>query len=48
MCLDLNMATMAKGGFSQAAIEEMQYLIKNARADVRKEKKRGVTFPRHK
>jgi hypothetical protein len=28
MRLALNMAKMAKGGFSRAAVEEMQYLIK--------------------
>jgi len=46
--LALNLATMAKCGFSCAAIEETQYLIKNPRAEVREGKKRGVEFPRHK
>jgi len=32
MCLALNMAKLAKGGFSLAAIEETQQLIKTARA----------------
>jgi len=34
MCLALNMAKMAKEGFSRAAIEEMKYLIKKPRAKV--------------
>jgi len=42
MGLALNMAKTAKGGFSHAAIEEMQILFKNRRAGVREEKKRGV------
>jgi len=41
------MAKMAKGGFSRAAIEETQQLIKKPRGEVREEKKRGVEFPRH-
>ena len=45
MRLALNMAKMAKGGFSRAAVEETQYLIKKPRAEVREEKKRGVEFP---
>jgi len=48
MHLALNMAKMAKEGFSRAAIEEMTYLIKKPRAEVREEKKRGVEFPRDK
>ena len=48
MCLALNMAKMAKEGFSRAAIGEMKYLIKKPPAEVRDEKKRGVEFPRHK
>ena len=40
MRLALNMAKMAKGGFSRAA-------IKKPRAEVREEKKRGVEFPGH-
>jgi len=47
MRLALNTATMAKGGFSLAAIEETQNLIKKPRAEVREEKKRGVEFPGH-
>ena len=47
MRLALNMAKMAKGGFSRAAIEETQQLIKKPRAEVREEKKRGVEFPGH-
>jgi len=47
MRLALNMATMAKGGISRAAIEETQRLIKKPRAEVREEKKRGVEFPGH-
>jgi len=34
MRLALNMALMAKGGFSQAAIEETQFLIKKPRTEV--------------
>jgi len=41
----LNMAKMAKGGFSCATLEEMQQLIKKPRAEVREEKKGGVEFP---
>jgi len=47
MRLALNMAKMAKGGFSCAAIEETQQLIKTPRAKVQEEKKWGVQFPRH-
>ena len=47
MRLALNMANIAKGGFSRAAIEEMQQLIKKPRAEVREEKKRSVEFPGH-
>jgi len=47
MHLASNMAKMAKGGFSHGAIEQTQYLIKNPRADVRDEKKRGVEYPGH-
>jgi hypothetical protein len=45
MRLSLNMAKMAKGGFSCITIEETQQLIKKPRAEVREEKKRGVEFP---
>jgi len=48
MRLALNMAKMAKEGFSRAAIEETIYLIKKPRAEVREEKKRAVEFPGHK
>jgi hypothetical protein len=48
MCLALNMAKMAKEGFSRAAIEETKYLFKKPRAEVREEKTRGVEFPGHK
>jgi len=34
MRLALNMARMAKGRFSRAAVEETQYLIKKPRAQV--------------
>jgi len=47
MCLALNVATMAKEGFSRTAIEETQFLFKKPRAEVREEKKRGVEFPGH-
>ena len=47
MRLALNMAKMAKGGFSRAAVEETQYVIKKPRAGVREEKKWGVEFPGH-
>ena len=45
MCLALNIAKMAKGGFSRAAIEETQQLIKKPRSEVREEKKRVMSFP---
>jgi len=48
MHLALNMAKMAKGGFSRRAIEEMQQIIKKHHAEVREEKKRGVQYPGHK
>ena len=48
MRLALNMAKMAKEGFSRAAIEETKYLIKKPHAEVREEQKRGVEFPGHK
>jgi hypothetical protein len=47
MRLALNMAKMAKGEISHAAIEETQQLINKRRAEVREEKKRGVEFPAH-
>jgi hypothetical protein len=48
MHLALNMAKMAKEGFSRTAIEETKYLIKNPRTEVREEKKRGVECPGYK
>jgi len=48
MRLALNIAKMAKEGFSRAAIERTKYLIKKPRAEVREEKKRGVEFAGHK
>ena len=47
MRLALNMAKMAKGGFSRAMIEEMQQRVKKPRAEVQEEKKPGVEFPGH-
>jgi len=47
MRLALNMAKMAKGGFSRAAMEETQQLITKPRAEDREEKKPGVEFPGH-
>jgi hypothetical protein len=47
MRLALNMAKMAKEGFSYATIEETKYLFKKPRAEVREEKKWGVEFPGH-
>jgi len=47
MRLALNMAKMAKGGFSRAAMEETQQLIENPRTEVREEKKQGVEYPGH-
>jgi len=47
MRLALNVAKMAKEGFSRAAIEETQFLIKKCCAEVRDEKKRGFEFPGH-
>jgi len=44
MRLAFNMAKMAKGGFLHAALEEMQFVIKKPRADVRGENKCGVEF----
>jgi len=46
--LALNMAKIAKGEFSLAAIEETEQVIKKPRAEVRQKKKRGVEFPGHK
>jgi len=46
--LELNMAKMAKEGFSRAAIEQTKYLSKKPCTEVREEKMRGVEFPQHK
>jgi len=46
--LALDIAKMAKGGFSHAITEETDFRIKIPRGEVRAEKKRGVQFPRHK
>jgi hypothetical protein len=48
MCLAMNLAKIAKGGFSPAAIEETQQLFKRSSTNIRDEKKRSVDFPRHK
>ena len=45
--LALNMAKMAKGGFSCAAIEETQQRINRHRTKVREAKESGVEFPGH-
>jgi len=42
MHLALNMAKMAKAGYSRSAIEEMQFLMRKPRAEVREEMMRGV------
>jgi len=47
MRLALNMAKMAKEGFSRVSIKQTQQLSKKPRADVREQKKRGVVVPRH-
>jgi len=47
MRLALNMAKMAKGGFSRAAIKESQYLMKKPRAEIREEKMQRGEFPGH-
>jgi hypothetical protein len=47
MHLAFNMAKMAKGGFSHAAIEKSQQLIKKPCAEVHEENKQGVKFPAH-
>jgi len=48
MNLALDMAKMAKGGFSCTAIEEMQHVIKIPQAKVREQKKLGDEFPGNK
>jgi len=47
MRLALNMAKMAKGGFSRATIEETEFLVKKPWAAVREEKEPGVAFRGH-
>jgi len=44
MCLALNMAKIAKGGFLRAAPEEMKFTIKKPCAEVQDEKTQGVEF----
>ena len=44
MHLALNMAKMAKGGFSQAAIQQTHFLINTPWAEVREKEKYGVEF----
>jgi hypothetical protein len=41
----LNMAKMAKEGFSHAALDEAKYLLKKPWAKVRDEKRQHVEFP---
>jgi len=48
MRLALNMAKMAKAGFSHAPIQETQYLTLEPLTEVREEVKQGVEFPGHK
>jgi len=45
MCRAMSMAKMANAGFSHAAIEEAQQLIKKPHAEVQEEKKWSVEFP---
>jgi len=47
VCLALYIARMAEWAFSQAAIEETQYLMKDPSAAVWDDKKQGVEFPGH-
>jgi histone H3/H4 len=47
MCVALNMATMATGGFSRTAIEETQQLINKPQAEIWEEMMREVEFPGH-
>jgi len=48
MLLALNIAKMAKGGFSGATIEELQHLIEKPHAKKRAMQKQGVVVPRYK
>jgi len=47
MRLAMNMAKMAKGGFTRASIEDVQQLNKKPRAEVQDEMKWGVEFSGH-
>jgi hypothetical protein len=47
MRLSLNMGKMATEGISRAVIEEMKYLIKKPRAEIREEKNRGAELAGH-
>jgi len=47
MRLAMNVAKMAKEGFSCATIQETQFLVKKPRAEVQEEKKGGVEFCAH-
>jgi hypothetical protein len=47
MGLALNMANMAKEGFSRAAIDEMKYVITKRRTKVREKTERGVEYAGH-
>jgi len=46
--LALNMAKLTNEGFSRTRIDEMKYLIKKPRAEVREEGMRGLKSPGHK
>jgi hypothetical protein len=48
MRLAMNSAEMPREGLSCAAIDEMEYLIKAPRTEVRKDMKRVVAYPRQK
>jgi hypothetical protein len=45
MCLQLNMATIPKGGFASAVLEDMQYMIMTTSTNAQDEKMRDVPFP---
>jgi hypothetical protein len=47
MRLALNMAKMAKGGFSRAIIQDRQLLLRKPRAKVPEAKKQDIKFPGH-
>ena len=44
MRLALNMAKIAKGGFSRTAMEEVQQQIKKTRTNIREEKREEFSF----